>query len=572
MSYRRKSLTFFNPWSRNESLVFTKELALRFSAQSGPFAGPLKRFIDEGDYLGLVNFSISYESHDIHHLVNARRCLALFSKNVSVPTGVDLEGVAWNSFAKAELACRSTNTRFQDYQSGVSDSGAEPLILMVQRKIADILGPCPSLDELQMGFGPGASTTCRIKTSARHKLSTPPICSFEAYKASKSLRELFPCYDALHNETLVGTGELSFVPKSAKTLRSIIVEPLLNTLVQKGIGSHMKKRLVEFGCNLYDQSINRDRARLGSLNGSLGTIDLSSASDMIAWKVVETLLPVEWFELLSTWRTGRVVYKKKNLMFELEKFSSMGNGFTFELESLIFYAIANSVCRMSDMSPNVSVFGDDIIVPTEVYEDTIAALHFFGFEVNTLKSFGVGSFRESCGGDYVFGSDIRPFYCKDKWSDARVVGCYNQILMSEYDDPAIREFLLARLPAVHKTYGPPGYGDGHLIDVSFQGTPHNRDIGWSGFVFRTRNKVPKRDRAAEILGDAVLPLYLLYAKGADSDSNVRATDLLRGEDKARILSLRHTARNMSKLSSRDADPYVLRGGENEKIVRIYTLA
>lgn len=61
----------------------------------------------------------------------------------------------------------------------------------------------------------------------------------------------------------------------------------------------------------------------------------------------------------------------------------------------------------------VSVFGDDIICPTDCAKSVTAALVFFGFKLNEEKSFVSGKFRESCGGDYFKGLDMRPHYLKE---------------------------------------------------------------------------------------------------------------------------------------------------------------
>jgi hypothetical protein len=63
---------------------------------------------------------------------------------------------------------------------------------------------------------------------------------------------------------------------------------------------------------------------------------------------------------------------------------------------------------------DVSVFGDDIILPTEVVPDLFYMLGSIGFSINSEKSyFGKGlSFRESCGGDFFHGRRMRPFFVK----------------------------------------------------------------------------------------------------------------------------------------------------------------
>jgi hypothetical protein len=96
----------------------------------------------------------------------------------------------------------------------------------------------------------------------------------------------------------------------------------------------------------------------------------------------------------------------------LEKFSSMGNGFTFELETLIFWAISSGV-QDAHNEWNVHVYGDDIIIPSESFDDVKHALEFFGFSLNKEKSFKDGAFRESCGSDYFNGVAVRPYYIEE---------------------------------------------------------------------------------------------------------------------------------------------------------------
>jgi len=107
----------------------------------------------------------------------------------------------------------------------------------------------------------------------------------------------------------------------------------------------------------------------------------------------------------------------KGKWYHLEKFSSMGNGFTFELETLIFSAAVSAVYEMKGLvctfGVDASVYGDDIIVRTEAAADVIAALKYIGFTTNSDKTFLNGYFRESCGGDYFNGVPVRGYYMKE---------------------------------------------------------------------------------------------------------------------------------------------------------------
>jgi hypothetical protein len=113
----------------------------------------------------------------------------------------------------------------------------------------------------------------------------------------------------------------------------------------------------------------------------------------------------------------------KGRWVRLEKFSSMGNGFTFELETAIFLCLILAVRNLRAIreplealvkpGADIWVYGDDIIIPTDWAADVVSALTYCGFETNGRKSFVTGSFRESCGGDFFGGVDVRPYLLEE---------------------------------------------------------------------------------------------------------------------------------------------------------------
>jgi len=213
-----------------------------------------------------------------------------------------------------------------------------------------------------------------------------------------------------YREVLRDGNELFTVPKKTDIDRCACKEPDINMYMQKGAGSFFRRKLRAIGINLNDQARNRSLAREGSLTGRLATLDLSSASDCVTTGLVAEMLPVCWYTLLDSLRSPVTVID--GCTHRNEMFSSMGNGFTFELESLLFYSIAKTVQYFEGVRGIVSVYGDDIICPSEIFESLCWVLGWFGFTVNTEKSFASGPFRESCGGHYYNGIDITPFYVK----------------------------------------------------------------------------------------------------------------------------------------------------------------
>jgi len=200
------------------------------------------------------------------------------------------------------------------------------------------------------------------------------------------------------------------VPKSTDIDRCACKEPDINMFLQKGVGKVMRRRLLRVGIDLSDQSRNRYLAKLGSEDGTLCTVDLSSASDSVTLSLVELLLPEMWFHHLMALRSRTTNIDGVEHVNEM--FSSMGNGFTFELQTVIYYSLARAVSYFNGERGIVSVYGDDIIAPSRIYRDLEFVLSFCGFKVNPDKSFWEGPFRESCGGHYVNGLDVTPFYVR----------------------------------------------------------------------------------------------------------------------------------------------------------------
>lgn len=211
---------------------------------------------------------------------------------------------------------------------------------------------------------------------------------------------------------VVDGSRVSTVPKNAKTDRVIAIEPLMNVYLQLGVGAYFQRCLYRWGYDLNDQSKNIALAKEGSLTDELVTLDLSAASDSISLKICELLLPPAWFDLLLDLRSPQGVVQGSPISFS--KISSMGNGFTFALETLIFGALARCAIRRTKSVFKSAVYGDDIIVPTTAAPFLISLLELAGFTVNTEKSFSAGPFRESCGGDFFLGQDVRPVYLKKK--------------------------------------------------------------------------------------------------------------------------------------------------------------
>lgn len=227
---------------------------------------------------------------------------------------------------------------------------------------------------------------------------------------------------------VVDGNRITFVPKNAKTERSIAIEPCMNLYLQLGVDGFIRRRLKRWDIDLDSQEKNQVLAYEGSLHWDSEdpycTIDLSAASDSVSLKICELMLPPAWYHYLLKLRSPKGDLNGEVINFE--KISSMGNGYTFALESAIFAAFAFAVEKEHSGtfdSESVAVFGDDIIVRSSRVNDLYRLLNLSGFAVNSSKSFTAGPFRESCGSDWFRGTPVRPVFLTDQPSTVYDLWC-----------------------------------------------------------------------------------------------------------------------------------------------------
>lgn len=360
-------------------------------------------------------------------------CLSFLRKYRGLKTGTNLRAVALTSFSQAEKKCSETNALLLPARATgqLAQTGSSYLTKM-QEQIEKVWGN-PTFEDLlgDCGWGPGATASLKSADATRdQKLTEFPVsitvAAWPYFRAA--IREDIAWLRALLRQDVVGPTSLLdncadfreesrvlTVPKNASTDRTIAAEPTGNIFLQKGIGAYLRRRLKLFGVDLDDQSRNQQLAK-AAYSALLATLDLASASDTISKGVVKLLCPGHMWRILNRLRCANYVLDGKVSTFE--KFSSMGNGFTFELESLIFYAAAKVVTQ--DLCPDqvrFGVYGDDIVVPQKAAATTISLLEDLGFSVNSSKSFVDGSFFESCGKHYFQGIDVTPPYQKKTFDE-----------------------------------------------------------------------------------------------------------------------------------------------------------
>lgn len=588
------SASWIEETSLDQTIEFLTELARVHASESGPYRAQIEKYLDASDWRGLIDFTVDYSVGSPMELYHARQALAFFQKLEALPLGIDKELVAWTKFRETEASCGLTNARLRRADPLEIPEGVASVMLTAQRKISAILGDVPTLSSLKLAYGPGANVGIKSKaSSARWKLNDPLRCSanmaallprlleevpsiVEAHRVAPVPKVVYgsdpthPAFSWCNTEGLLRRVEdyldrasvvvevvdatLSFAEKNAKTYRPICVEPPLNTLFQKGCGAEMRKRFRKAGLDLNTLAErNKKLAQVSSINGRLATVDLSSASDTISREVVAELFPWDWYSLLSTFRSGTVTYKDQS--YTLQKFSSMGNGCTFELESILFYSLAYGCAAVLGLDcSDVTSYGDDIIIPVEAVPLLRETFNYLGFTINMEKSFFDGRFRESCGGDYVDGLDIRPYYQKDLVSGQTLFALHNYYVRTL--QPEMSALVLKAIHPDLIQWGPDGYGDGHLIgswEHCAKSTHDDLYNGSCGVIFETFTLKQRHDFRRCQTGDRVLPAYSIYMSEKDHLSYLDGETLPYAEK-----------RHMS------TDHFVVRGHKGYKRISIYT--
>lgn len=205
---------------------------------------------------------------------------------------------------------------------------------------------------------------------------------------------------------------LTLVPKTFKSLRSIMPNTTIGSYMSFGLGEMMRIRLKRKGYDISDlQQRHRVLARCASIDGKSTTADLSSASDSISVRLVNLLFPADWLKVLHQSRIG-IVDLPDGSSIESETFGTMGIGYTFPLQTLVFLSLLKAIEATLFNRWNrkaISVYGDDMIYESSLHNSVVNLFEKIGFVLNVEKTFHEGEFRESCGGDYYRGVDVRPF-------------------------------------------------------------------------------------------------------------------------------------------------------------------
>lgn len=340
-------------------------------------------------------------------------------------SGLDPAAAAREEFYSSELRCQQTNFKFR-----LCEVREDPRIVKMRNFIRYAIGDEPNeswMDRCDYTAGAalgvhGEATHLAAKLLVESVSCTPSALPYFIAAVNRNLtynerfcarRGAMRCVQAtpggvLEQTRLVSYNKLGYVPKTAKTHRSVAVEPLGNSFLQKGLDLYMRDLLVRIGSDLSDQGINCELAHLGAIHGGHATIDLSSASDSISIGLCRAVLPPAWFSLLNCVRSPSYIQEDDDQPQRYEKFVTMGNGFCFPLQTLLYVSMVKAITPSLENAKDFVVYGDDIIVPTDTVPGLLDLLSFCGFIPNSRKTHTDGPFRESCGSNWYKEADVTP--------------------------------------------------------------------------------------------------------------------------------------------------------------------
>ena len=424
-------------------------------------------------------------------------------------TRVSRRSAAISKFHEVEDRMRTVNGRLAPRAIPSKEWVWTGLIHEASQKIARVLPPLTfARITKRAAFGPGATLrNTKERSDLYYKVLHPEVTSQARDLLLASMLDRPGWLDLVWDsgEILPAFGSrVTTVPKDSEKDRTIAIEPSGNMFLQKGIGRVIRTALKRVGVDLDDQSVNQGLAKLGSLYDNLATVDLSAASDSVSYWLVRRLLPYDWFNALEQVRCHRGVLDGRCLKYQ--KFSSMGNGYTFELESLIFWALAASVIDSMQLSDTrLAVYGDDIILHCDAVPALEGLLTYCGFAFNSEKTFASGPYRESCGKHYWRGRDVTPFYIRKPVDDHETLFLLHNNLRrwfhrqssfggySRMEADGILRWLRGFAdPEWSKPRIPDGIGDGAFTGNFGEVLPEPfLKYGWEGFVATILCKRPQ---------------------------------------------------------------------------------
>jgi len=373
-----------------------------------------------------------------YHSFGIERFVQECSKKYLLPS--DAKARADKAYAKF-LVVNAEMEAFKNFRIPEHRCPASRALIMMKHIIWHVLYKAPCYEQVfdKTKSSPGSSIGVPFSdTSIERKFRYPISITSDCVALWQVYKQYDPQFaDAICrlNESLirdnipelnvVAGSRTSTVPKSSDIDRMIGVEPVGNMFFQHGASHQLEDALKAVGLSFTrDPEKHRRMACYASITEGNATVDFSSMSDRVAIGIARAYLPESWFRLLMTIRCSRTEINGE--WHELHMISTMGNATTFPIETLLLWALSMACVQVTrqqgtstlpdlqkrDWKGSVSTFGDDCILPCDAVPLFFECAVKLGFKVNEEKSFYRDNeyFRESCGGDFYHGRDVRPFY------------------------------------------------------------------------------------------------------------------------------------------------------------------
>lgn len=199
---------------------------------------------------------------------------------------------------------------------------------------------------------------------------------------------------------------MTSVPKDRNKRRLIGIEHARQQFQQQAVADCLRRtEWFQRWVNLEDQE---QHIRFAAQGETKVTVDLSDASDRISLSLVDYLLP-EWSDLIRQTSSAFYELPKGAGSGRLGMVATMGCGFCFELETLVFHIVASLAGRIYDddlrgvvlplahYASRCRVYGDDIIIPQQWYPTFQDLALKLGWVISEHKTCLTADFLETCG-------------------------------------------------------------------------------------------------------------------------------------------------------------------------------
>jgi hypothetical protein len=214
-----------------------------------------------------------------------------------------------------------------------------------------------------------------------------------------------------------GITKIAEVPKSIKCNRIVSSEPAMYMYAQLAVNDaivsqlhrHWPQHIMLDNQERHNEALSWDKAC---------SIDLSDASDYVSCELVQAVLPQLWPVLAKVRSTYSVFPDGEEVL--LRTFAPMGSGVCFSCMTTVLAGILSYASKVVAKERRARtwwhVYGDDIIVPVEMYDYVLMLLDRAGLVVNRAKSCCTLIYRESCGRELFWDDNITPAYIRDPLS------------------------------------------------------------------------------------------------------------------------------------------------------------